>query len=235
MKPFLRFFCLAAALGHFAAPPAAAQTNTLGWVIGCAPTTYRFDAPFVYPGTSFGLGWLGSYTKNNLVLGADWTHTLNSHWEWKLGARLSSSGYKQKVYLGTIELYDGTLIEAYNALAIHHLYLDIPLAARYRLWQKKWSPYAEAGISTHYYLSTLVSDLDWQAASRYFEHNDASRPLFLRANVALGWQLQLSERHYWFVQLNGYWQLLRAEENARHPAPNLGAEIGWRRRLGMMN
>ncbi|MCC6459548.1 MAG: PorT family protein [Saprospiraceae bacterium] len=228
MKPCFYFSWLAVLAVLATGQAARAQTTTVGWVLGLAPTTYQFDAPTVYPGTSTGLGWLGAYTKNNLLLGADVTRTLAGNWQLKSGLRLSTSGYTQEVYMGTIELYDGTIIESYNTLTINHVYLDLPVLARYQLWQKKWSPYAEAGISTHYYLSTLVSDLGWHVVERRFEHNLTSRPLFLRANLALGCQLRVGERRYWFAQLTGYWQLLRAEEYVRNPVPNLGAEIGWR-------
>ena len=222
---FLLLLCLT-----FPAFRANAQTpaSSFGIVVGYSTSTYQFDNTVVYPGSSSEFLWHGEYSKDNWNIGINLTRGISGHWQLKLGAQLTTSGYEQEINMGSIELGDGTFASLpADKLSVNHAFLEVPVLARYMLWDKKWSPYLEAGISTNYYLATRVRE-SLATRRRFWGERDLVNPINLAADVTAGCQIRSGKRNSWFFQLRGRRQLIRVEKDARNASFDVGMETGWR-------
>ena len=211
----------------------SAQITYFGPTAGASATTYYFDTPVTYPRTSGYFELREDESKNDYLLGAEMTRSVTAHWEIKLGARLATSGYAKEEFQGYIEVGDGTTVTLpTNRLAINHFFLEVPLAARYVFLAKKWSPYAEAGVSTNTYLTTRVSEKISDEPKRFWERSEAVYPTNLRGEIALGVQVKSFQgRVCWFGQISGRKQLVRIEKDRRNPSIDLAMETGCRLRM----
>lgn len=211
----------------------AAQRTYLGVVAGSSSTTYVFDDPAPYPGASDYFLWKGEQSGTDYLLGADLTRSWSTHWEIRLGMRFATSGYEQSIGPDWVETGDGDIVPLpEDRLSVSHLFLEVPLAARYLFLTKKWTPYAEAGISANTYLSTRVSERIGDEPNRFWKRNGAVRPLNLRAQVAAGIQFYSAQgKICWFGQMTGHYQMIRIEKMVRNPLIDLAVETGCRFRL----
>ena len=213
-------------------PLLSAQITYFGPTVGMSSTIYQFDTPVSYPGTSGYFEWRKDHSKNDYLLGAEMTRSVQEHWEIRLGARFATSGYAQEDFQGFIEI-DNTMVPlATNRLIVNHFFLEVPLAARYVFLSKKWSPYAEAGVCTNTYLTTRVSERISNEPNRFWERNAAVYPMNLRGEMALGVQVKSFQgRICWFGQFTGRVQLLQIEKDTRNPGLDFAMETGCRFRL----
>lgn len=226
MRLFLPFFLLFC-------PPLYAQGDYWGPVAGFSSTRYLFDTPARYPGTSSHFSLFADESQIDFFLGAEMVRPLSGHWGFKLGLRLASSGYSKVEPGEYYEIEPGTVV-AYpdNRLSVSHIFIEIPLTARYVLWNKKWSPYAEAGISTNTYLITPVVESLYGEKVRFWRRNRAVNPTNLRAGLSVGIQIKASkDRLCWFGQVSGRRQMLQIEKDTRNPYTDFAIETGCRFRL----
>ncbi len=212
-----------------------AQRTGLTLTGGAVPTAYRFAPRTVYPNTSFSFSWEGGYTRPNVMFGADLYRTLNAHWQLESGLRLLLTGYTQtKDYQWPSEFApDGTYTASLpdERLAINHLFLEIPLVARYLFSTARVTPYAEAGMSANYYLTTGVKERLEGETKKFRDRNEEVRPLHIALDLAAGVQWSYSARQAVFAQAIVQYLLNGIEKAAENPGLGYGFQAGWRLRL----
>ena len=213
----------------------SAQRTELTVIGGVFQTPYRFADRTQYPHTSFSFPWSGDYRKDNVLLGADLSRALHTHWQVATGLRLFLSGYAQvKDFHWPSEVTpDGTYSAdlPIDRLAINHLFLEVPLLARYLFSAGKCTPYIETGISTNYYLTTGVKERLEGGTKKFRERNDAVRPVHFTGHLDAGLQYRYSDRQALFVQAALRYQLNTIEEGSENPGIGYGLNFGWRLRL----
>jgi hypothetical protein len=212
-----------------------AQKTEIALTGGILNSTYKFEEQTTYPNTaSFIFPWEGTYSRTNALVGADLLHSLSTHWQVKTGLHFYLTGYVQETDLMwpsefTLEGYKPLLPN--ERLIINHLFLEIPLLLRYRLTEKRLTPYAEAGISTNYYLTTGIKERIEGNTKTSRQRNEAVNPVNVALRFAAGVQYRLSEKHRVFLQPMLRYQLGSIEKTAANPGIGWGVEAGWMLRL----
>lgn len=234
MMPVIRrlsalFLCAAAA----AALPA--QRTDLSIVGGVFQTPYRFADRTLYPNTSFTFPWSGDYAQASGLLGVDLSRAFSPHWRIETGLRLFLTGYAQEkdLHWPSEVSSNGTYTAALpiDRLAIHHLFLEIPLLTRYLFSTGAWTPYLEAGILTDYYLTSGVKERLEGHTNKFRDRNDAVRPLHFALHLGAGMQYQYSGRQAAFLQAVVSRRLNSIENGSENPGIGFGLHAGWRLRI----
>ena len=228
-----RFACTILALFLILATAATlkAQKTEIALTGGILNSTYKFEEQTTYPNTaSFIFPWEGTYSRTNALIGADLLHSLSKHWQVKTGLHFYLTGYVQETDLMwpsefTIEGYKPSLPN--ERLVINHLFLEVPLLFRYRFTEKRLTPYAEAGISTNYYLTTGIKERLEGNTKKFRQRNEAVNPVNVALRVGAGVQYRLSEKHRVFLQPVLRYQLGSIEKTSVNPGIGWGVEAGW--------
>ena len=235
---YVRFSLLVLLLVLATAATLKAQKTDLSFSAGFMHTAYEFDGLQIYPNTAFIFPWEGRRARVNPLLGIEVIHALSAHWQLKSGLRLYVTGYTQELDFRWPSEFTPTGYQASlpnERLAISHLFLEIPLLVRYRLTEKTWTPYAEAGISTNYYLTTGISQRIEGNENQFQEKNEAVNPVNVALQGAAGIQYRLTEKHRLFLQTTLRYQASSIEETSSTPGLGWGLETGWLLRLGREN
>lgn len=212
-----------------------AQKTDLSFSGGIIYTAYKFEGTQFYPNTALLFPWSGRHARVNPLFGVEVIHAFAAHWQIKTGLRLYVTGYTQETDL----MWPSEFTPAGYApslpnerLSVNHLFLEIPLLVRYRFAEKTWTPYAEAGISTNYYLTTGVNERIEGNEKTFQEKNDAVNPVNLALQGAAGIQYRLAERHRFFLQSTLRYQASSIEETSSNPGVGWELTTGWMLRLG---
>lgn len=213
----------------------SAQKTDLAISGGIIHTAYEFKGVQLYPNTAFIFPWSGRQARLNPLFGIEVIQAVSAHWQIKTGLRLYVTGYTQETDL----MWPSEFTPAGYApslpnerLSVNHLFLEIPLLVRYRFAEKTWTPYAEAGISTNYYLTTGVNERIEGNEKTFQEKNDAVNPVNLALQGAAGIQYRLAERHRFFLQSTLRYQASSIEETSSNPGVGWELTTGWMLRLG---
>lgn len=213
----------------------AAQTSELTLTGGILQSGYRFAPRTLFPYTSPSFPWEGSYTRANPFVGVGYCRSIRPRWRIETGLRLALSGYTQeKDFHWPSEFNpDGTYSAVLPAdrLTVNHLFLEIPLTARYQFSGAQLSPYAEMTVFTNYYLTTGVKERLEGQTKKFRTRSDTVQPIQFSVQLAAGLQIQLSRRQTAFIQTGLIYLLNRVEKDVENPGIGYGVNAGWRLRL----
>lgn len=207
-----------------------AQKTAIVITGGLMHTAYEFDGPQVYSNTSFIFPWSGRHARVNGLLGAEVIRAVSTHWQLKTGLRLYLTGYTQEIDLMwpsefTPEGYKPLIPN--ERLVVNHLFLEIPLLVRYRFTEKRFAPYAEAGISTNYYLTTGVKQRIEGNTEKFQQRNEAVNPVNVALRCAAGVQYRVFGKQLVFLQPVLRYQMGSIEKTSANPSLGWGVEAGW--------
>ncbi len=213
-----------------------AQQNSISIVGGVFQTSYAFEKSTLYPNTAIVFPWQGEYSKANMLLGADVSRSLSDHWSIKTGLRLLLTGYSQEVDLMwgsefTPNGYERLLPN--ERLVINHLFLEIPLAVRYIILRKKITPFAEAGITSNYYLKTRVKQRIEGHYKKYWDSSEDVHGLNLALKAGAGLCYRITEKQRLFVLPLIRYQLTNIEQMSSNFGIGFGLEASWQFHLGI--
>ncbi|MEM9822024.1 MAG: hypothetical protein AAF985_13165 [Bacteroidota bacterium] len=212
----------------------AQSKSTLDFIAGTSYTAvYKFDS---YLAASGSLDYPGRF---NFRLGVNYNRRLNRQLWLKTGVRLVREGFKSSLITdlrwgseneGGQWVPDPALpreIQFYYDF----VFIEVPLALRYEIGQKKFTPFIEAGVSPYIfttYIQTTKTNLDKEVD---FDRSAAMAKNFvLVGQFSLGLNYRLSERWTLFGQSIARYHLT---ERAQEPAIgatniNIGLELGGR-------
>lgn len=228
--PVFLFFLL------FLLPAARAQRTAIAIVSGISTAPYEFPAPVVYSNTVPIWVWSGRYHRTGFLMGIDLHRAITTHWQFKAGIRLQVLNMSQQTDLQWPSETDGngnyvpTLPD--DRLTMSHLYLEIPLRARYMMLPgKRVTPYLETGFATHYYLTTGIGQRLEGSTDQQTLRIKEVHPLHLSLLLAAGIQCHLSERHQLFMQIGLQYLSDSVDKVSEKNGLTLGLETGWRIQL----
>jgi len=178
--------------------------------------------------------------KVNWRAGFNYNQQLTTKTFLKSGVRLASVGYRDQKLTGLMwgSEHDGTggwtpdpSLPHEIQLSFNYLFVEIPIAFRYELGDKKVSPFVEAGIAPMVYMTTntkRVTDID---VNNSFTRNtqDDFNKLHLAGTMSLGINYKLNDKLQIFGQAVGRYHFTKLYDApiAEH-LYNYGLEFGLR-------
>lgn len=179
-------------------------------------------------------------SKSNFRIGFNYNQRVSSNIHLKTGLRLAAAGYieNEKDYLYwpnqnmNGEFDPDSLVSHSLKFSREYWFIEIPLAARVQLNKKKLSPFIEAGISPHFYMTTKVIQVfdEERTVDYYDEPDDKFNTFSMAANISGGVNYDLSEKYQLFGQ-----GIFRYHFTKTFAAPviehlyNAGVEVGIRK------
>ena len=186
----------------------------------------------------------GESPEINLRYGLNYNHRLTNSIFLKTGIRFASLGYqgikKTDLRWGSQSDGNGGVIIDPNLpqevqIKNSYWFIEIPLMFRYELDQKKWTPFFEAGISPHIYLTTKIKQItDLETTTEIRRNNPSSnRHLNFAFNLSFGWNYQLNENLQFFGQPILRYHLSSSYKTGpiKEHYYNIGLEFGLRKKL----
>lgn len=194
---------------------------------------------------SYKYGLDGDVASVKFRFGANYNYKINDRLVLKTGLRMANIGYKsyysRRIFFGQYSTeYDGFSVP-YNvsknegfSTSYNHFFIEVPLMARYEFKKSfgKFQPYAEAGLSGQYYLTTFSNEERNGVKELYAEKFDNINKFQMSANIGLGFNYNVSNRMQLFFQPTFRYNLTPMFDSAikEHPF-SVGFEMGLRFKL----
>lgn len=214
--------------------PLHAQKTAIALSGGVLSTPYDLQSALNGPNSAFIFPWEGRHAGLHPLLGASLIRTVSGNWQLRTGLGLFLTGYAQEKDLMwpsefTPEGYKALLPD--ERLVVSHIFLEIPLLARYQFGSKRVSPLLEAGLLTNYYLTTTFNERIEGTTKRSWRRSEDVYPVNVALRLGAGVSYRLSERQSVFLQPVLRYQIGSVEKTSGNPGVAVGLEAGWIRQL----
>ncbi len=231
---FLRRFVFLTALLFLLSPASRmeAQRTAFSIVGGMCRIPYSFATPVHYSNAKISYSRNSPEYRNSYCFGVDLNQAVSKHWQIKVGARMQITALTQEVDLhwpaenngqGQYKpLYPNERLDMWN------VFIEVPLMARYVFSERKLVPYAEAGLSTNYYLQSKIKETFLGDTETFKGRVEELRPVNFALVFAAGIQYRYSAKQSLFVQPVLRYQLNSVEEVTENRGLGFGMELGWR-------
>ena len=180
--------------------------------------------------------------KTGVRFGFNYNKRLAKNLVFKTGLRYASKGYKsekkgglryESEYATGVYVLDPSLVHEYQYV-YNYWFLELPLAVRFELSKKKFSPYIETGLSPSLYLTNNVTRKTNVGSQTMFNgtaEKDFNK-IHLAGFLAVGANYTIKDKLQFFAQPNFTYHLTQLRNSSIHEyLYNFGIEIGVRRKL----
>lgn len=217
-------------------------TSSLGLVVGSEFSYRHRHTSSNDPNIQFVSNAYGAETqKYNWRFGVNYNHKISPKLYLKTGIRFANVGYQRKI-TGLIygNQFDGNIfdptIESADPSEVRftydHLFIEIPLIARYQFNKKKWSPFVESGMSSMI-LFDQSNEYSFRNTTSQSDPNVDYKTLHFAGSLSVGMNYTPSDYFQFFVQpiFRYHFTTLVNDVPIKENLFNYGIEFGVRRRL----